>query len=307
MRKVVDSLLSIRRARQHLMARIAWLGTGAMGLPMARRLAEAGHELAVWNRTPERALPLGEVGARLAHTPAEACEGAELVVTMLAHGGALEEVISSERGALQSAGPSTTFIDMSTIGPLAVSRLRSLVPEVNEVMDAPVLGSVPQAASGTLKIFVGGDPDSFERWQAMLQTLGTPRLLGPLGAGAAMKVVVNTALVNLMCTLGEVIALADGLGLDEEAVVDVLADSPIGATVVSKREHLLSGSFPARFRLALAAKDAHLGLLAAGTRGVGMRLLPDAASWLDEAVAAGLGDLDYSAVTAFIRRRPARS
>ncbi|MDQ4068516.1 MAG: NAD-binding protein, partial [Actinomycetota bacterium] len=174
-----------------------------------------------------------------------------------------------------------------------------------DLLDAPVLGSVPQATEGTLKIFVGGYEAVFERWRPVLEVMGTPRHMGPLGAGAAMKLVANSTLGALMCGLAEALALADALGLEEHAVLDILAESPIGATTRSKRKLIESGEYPANFKLALAAKDLRLVAEAAGQAGLELRLAPGARAWLEQADAAGLGDLDYSAVIAAVRGRPA--
>jgi 3-hydroxyisobutyrate dehydrogenase-like beta-hydroxyacid dehydrogenase len=168
-----------------------------------------------------------------------------------------------------------------------------------------VLGSVPQATEGTLKIFVGGAKAAFDRCRPVLEAMGTPRHLGPLGAGAAMKLVANSTLGALMCGLAEALALADALGLEQGAVLDILADSPIGTTVKSKRALIESGAFAPNFTLALAAKDLRLVTAAAEQAGVELRLAAAAQSWLERADAAGLGELDYSAVIAAVRGTPA--
>jgi 3-hydroxyisobutyrate dehydrogenase-like beta-hydroxyacid dehydrogenase len=287
------------------MTKLAFCGLGQMGLPMALRLVEAGHEVAVWNRTPERAGPAVERGARPAATPAEAAAGAEAAITMLAGPEALEAVVFAPGGLAEALGTGATLIDMSTVGPRAVRAVASRLPAGVGMIDAPVLGSIPQAVDGILKIFAGGPEDLCRRWFPVLQVLGTPRRVGPLGSGAAMKVVVNSTLVTLMCTLGEALALADGLGLEEAAVLDVLADSPIGVTVHRKRQLVESGRYPPSFRLALARKDAGLVTEAAAGAGVRAPVAEAAARWLTEALEEGLGDLDYSAVVAHIRGRPA--
>jgi 3-hydroxyisobutyrate dehydrogenase/2-hydroxy-3-oxopropionate reductase len=173
-------------------------------------------------------------------------------------------------------------------------------------LDAPVLGSVPQAEEGSLKLFVGGTDEQFGRWQEVLGALGTPLHIGPLGSGASMKLVVNSALGALMTALGEALALADGLGLDQDVTLDVLADSQIGVTARSKRERIESGVYPPNVKLGLGAKDLRLVTDAAEHAGRELRLAAGARSWLEEAAEKGFSDLDYSAVVAHIRGRPAR-
>jgi 3-hydroxyisobutyrate dehydrogenase-like beta-hydroxyacid dehydrogenase len=284
---------------------VAFLGLGKMGVPMAGRLLDAGHPLTVWNRTPGRAGALLERGAREALAPAEAVGGAEVVVTMLADPHALDVVVFGSGGVAAGVAPDATIVEMSTIGPDAVRALAARLPEGVDVLDAPVLGSVPQATNGTLKVFVGGDEAVFERCRPVLDAMGTPRHLGSLGAGAAMKLVANSTLGALMCGLAEALALGDALGLEEAAVLDILAESPIGVTVKSKRSLIESGVYGPNFTLGLAAKDLRLVTAAADAAGIDLRLAPAARAWLEEADAAGLGGLDYSAVIAQARGRPA--
>lgn len=273
--------------------RIGFCGMGMMGAPMAARLVEAGHAVAVWNRTPEKARPVIDQGATSADTPAHAADGAEVVITMLADPEALEQVIRAEDGLAAGLSAGQTLVEMSTVGVDAIRTVSEWVPDGVEVVDAPVLGSIPQATDGTLKVFVGGSPEAFERLRPLLEVFGSPRLMGPFGSGAAMKLVVNATLPALMTALGESLALADGLGLDQGDVLDVLADSAIGVTVKSKRSRIESGEYPPNFKLDLALKDA--GLVGEAAR-----------EWLAQASEAGLGDLDYSAVLAAIRGMPAR-
>jgi 3-hydroxyisobutyrate dehydrogenase-like beta-hydroxyacid dehydrogenase len=280
---------------------LAFCGLGRMGSPMAARLLDAGHEVAVWNRSPGRAGPLVDRGAREAGSPAEASEGAEVVFTMLADPDAVDQVLFGDQGAAEVLRSGTTLVEMSTIGPAAVRAIADRLPAGVEMLDAPVLGSVPQATDGTLKIFVGGEGATVGRCRPLLERLGTPSHLGPLGAGAAMKLVANSTLGALMCGLAEALALADALGLDQGPVLDALVESPIGVTAKSKRPLIESGDYPANFKLALAAKDLGLVTAAAQDAGLTLRLAPGAQAWLQEAAAAGLGDLDYSAVVAYAR------
>ncbi|HEX2063219.1 MAG TPA: NAD(P)-dependent oxidoreductase [Acidimicrobiales bacterium] len=286
------------------MAKIAFIGLGQMGAPMARRLLEAEHDVTVWNRTASKAEPLTEAGARAASTPADAAAGAEAVFTMVADPAALEEVVFGADGVAEAMADGATLIEMSTVGPDTIIEVGDRLPEGVEIVDAPVLGTVPQATDGSLKIFVGASDELFERWRPVLEAMGTPYHLGPRGAGAAMKLVANSTLGALQATLGEALALADALGLPEDAVLDLLAGSAIGVTVKGKRRFIESGEYPPNFKLRLAAKDIRLVVEAAERRGFRPRVAPAVREWFEEA-AADFGDLDYSAVVAHVRGRPA--
>jgi 3-hydroxyisobutyrate dehydrogenase-like beta-hydroxyacid dehydrogenase len=296
------------------MHRIAFLGLGQMGAPMAARLASAGHSLTVWNRSAAKGAPLVAAGAKLAATPGQAVRDAEVVITMLADPDALRAVLfgdapagmAAPESAASGLSPGATVIEMSTVGPLAVQHAAARLPASVVFMDAPVLGSIPQATEGTLKIFVGGTAAAFERWRPVLARLGTPLHVGPLGAGAATKLVANSTLGAMMTALGEAVALSDRLGLDLRTTLDVLADSPIGITTRSKRDHVESGIYPPRFKLGHASKDLRLVQEAAVAAGCDLRLAAATRAWFDAARAAGLGELDYSAVIAHIRGTPAR-
>lgn len=287
------------------MARLAFCGLGQMGAPMAHRLLGAGHEVTVWNRTPGRAAALVSHGARAAPTPAEAAAQADGVVTMLADPPALEAVVFGPGGLAEGMEPGATLIDMSTVGPDAVRSVAGRLGGTIQMVDAPVLGSIKQVVEGSLKIFVGGPGDLFRRWAPVLEVLGTPTHVGPLGSGAAMKLVANSTLGALMAALGEAVALAAALGLDLATVMDVLVGSPIGVTATSKRANIEGGTYRPNFKLALAVKDLNLVLETAAREGLELRVAPAARSWFAEAAAAGLGDMDYSAVIAEITGGPA--
>jgi 3-hydroxyisobutyrate dehydrogenase-like beta-hydroxyacid dehydrogenase len=270
-----------------------------MGSRIARRLLDAGHELIVWNRTPARAAELAERGATLAKNPAEAARRAEVVITMVANPQALQDVIEGPNGVAAGADGSTTVIEMSTVGPAAVSRLAAVLPE-GTVLDAPVLGSVSEVESGTLHIFVGGPDSLVERWTPLLSELGAPTHVGPAGAGAAAKLVANTTLIGTITVLAEAIGLAQALGLSRDAAFAVLSATPLGTQAERRREAIEAGEYPRRFALALARKDADLIAEAAAAAGVDLRVVEAARSWFRDADDAGWGDQDYSAVLARI-------
>jgi 3-hydroxyisobutyrate dehydrogenase-like beta-hydroxyacid dehydrogenase len=288
------------------MATLAFLGLGQMGAPMAARLLDAGHQLTVWNRTPGKAEPLVARGARAASSPADAASGADAAITMLAGPEALGEVVFGPRGVAEGLPDGAVLIEMSTMGPEAIRRTAERLGERVTVVDAPVLGTIPNAREGSLKIFVGGTEGDMARWRGVLSAMGTPIHVGPLGAGASMKLVVNSTLGALMTALGEALALADALGLEEETVLDVLADSAIGPTTQGKRDRIERGVYEPNFKLSLARKDLRLVTEEAGRAGVAMRVAAAARAWMEGADNAHLGDMDYSAVIAYIRGRPAR-
>jgi 3-hydroxyisobutyrate dehydrogenase-like beta-hydroxyacid dehydrogenase len=209
-------------------------------------------------------------------------------------------VVEGPSGIAAGIGDSTTLIDMSTVGPDAVSWLASVLPEGTGLLDAPVLGSLSEAESGSLQIFVGGPEQLFQQWAPLLSVLGSPTYVGPLGSGAAAKLVANATLFGVLGVFGETLALADGLGLSREATYDVLAETPIASQAERRRPAIESGEYPPRFTLSLARKDADLILEAAAALGIDIRLTSAARSWLAEAEEAGLGDRDYSVALAWI-------
>jgi 3-hydroxyisobutyrate dehydrogenase/2-hydroxy-3-oxopropionate reductase len=275
---------------------VAVLGLGAMGSRMARRLLDAGHRVVVWNRTPEKTAPLVAAGAAAAPTPAAAAEQVDVVITMLANAEALLSVSEGADGFVRSLRPGQTVAEMSTVGPAAVERLRAVVPEDVAVIDAPVLGSVGEAEAGTLVVFVGGSEDAARRVEPLFQKLGSPVYVGSAGSGAAAKLVANSALLGAIAALGECLALAEGLGLAHAKAFEVLARTPLGAQAERRREAFESGSYPKRFGLSLARKDAGLVADAAAEAGVDLRLAPAVLAWLADAERAGDGDSDYAAV-----------
>jgi 3-hydroxyisobutyrate dehydrogenase len=282
------------------MARVAFLGLGGMGSRMARRLVGAGHETAVWNRTATKADPLIELGARGARDPADAVGGAEVVITMLATPDALRAVTEGPNGAASAIVEGATLIEMSTVGPGAVERLASALPAGVGLLDAPVLGSLPEAEAGTLRIFVGGPAELAGRWMPLLATMGTPTPVGALGMGAAAKLVANLTLYGTLGVLGEALALARAVGLPLDTTFDVLSGTPLGAQADRRRPAIESGTYEPRFPLRLALKDADLISLAAADAPVELPVTEAARSWLAAAAERGLGEQDYSTVLALI-------
>jgi len=285
------------------MTTVGFIGLGAMGSRMAGRLLDAGHELVVWNRTAEKMTPLTERGATPAADPADAARRAEVVITMVADPAALQDVSEGPNGVAGGAADSTTVIEMSTVGPSAVSRLASVLPAGTGLLDAPVLGSLAEAEAGSLRIFVGGPDALAGRWTPLLSALGSPIHVGPVGSGASAKLVANTTLFGVLGTLGEALALALGFGLSREMAFDVLAATPLASQAERRRPSIEKGEYPPRFPLSLARKDAELITDAAAAAGVDMRLTQAAWTWLADADEAGWGHRDYSAILAWLLQK----
>lgn len=238
-----------------------------MGVPMARRLTQAGHKVATWRR-----------GSGV--TAAEAVDGAELVITMLSDPAAVREVLTA---ALPGLRPGATVVEMSTIGPEAVRELRALLPAEVGLVDAPVLGSVGPAADGTLTVLAGGDVSGCRE---VLSVFGSVREVGPLGAGAAMKIAVMNAIVPAQVLLAETFAYGEAHGVDRGALADVLSGTPLGTLA----ERLRVPSAETRYSLGHATKDLELGAWE------GASMAGAARARLQEARAAGLGERDLTAI-----------
>ncbi len=236
----------------------------------------------------------------MASTPAQAAAGAEAVITMVANPQALEQVVFGPDGLAAALRPGQLLIDMSTVGPETVREVAARLPQGVTMVDAPVRGSVPEATAGRLAIYVGADQPVFDRIEPILTVLGTPHRVGGPGAGAAAKVVNNSTLGATIAAFGEALALGDALGLDRSALLDVLADSPIGTTVRAKRAGVESGSYPPNFKLSLALKDLRLVDQTAQRAGRHLPVARASRDWLERAASSGAGDLDYSAVVVTI-------
>jgi 3-hydroxyisobutyrate dehydrogenase-like beta-hydroxyacid dehydrogenase len=240
------------------MATIAVLGTGHMGAQLARRLLGAGHTVTVWNRTPERAAPLTEDGARLATSPADAVRDVSFVLTMLADATAVEAVLCGADGAAAALRPGTCVIDMSTIGPEAVGNIAKRLPDGISLVDAPVAGSADAAAAGQLTVLLGGEKRDIDRVATLLEPLGAIRRCGGPGSGAAVKLVVNTALLTGLAALADTLAVASAVGVDRDTALDLIKAGPLGGAVPR------AVSRGAVFPLSLAEKDMGLALAELG-------------------------------------------
>ena len=277
---------------------VGFAGIGRMGLAMARNLLGAGFPLVVWNRTPERCAPLVDAGARAAAEPA-ALAAADVVVTMVSDAQAAHSVLV-ESGLLAGLRPGSVVLEMSTIGPTAVAELaaEALRHDVH-LLDAPVSGSVSVAEAAQLFAMVGGDREAYELVTPVLDAMTKGHvLLGPSGAGAAMKLAVNAMIAVTNESLAETLALAERFGIERERAYDVLASGVLASPfLLYKRGAFLHpDTEPVAFTTALMRKDTSLAQDLAARLGVRIPTAAAAASVLDEALANGLADADMASV-----------
>ncbi|WP_194909479.1 NAD(P)-dependent oxidoreductase [Catenulispora rubra] len=260
--------------------RVAFLGLGAMGAPMAARLVRAGYDVVVWNRTAARAEPAVALGASAAADPAAAVAGAEFVVTMLADPEAVGTVVASFAGALR---PDAVLVEMSTAGPESTGLVRDLIPDSVGMVDAPVMGSVDRAEAGTLAVLAGGTPEDLARAAELLKVFGTVTECGGPGSGAARKLVLISGIVAGVTVVGEALALAERLGVpDPHAVLEA---SPLGGLVA--RAFATGVDFSAEMAgkdLRLAGELLDLPVMTAARRA--LESAPDQNADLGEAVRA---------------------
>jgi 3-hydroxyisobutyrate dehydrogenase-like beta-hydroxyacid dehydrogenase len=275
--------------------RVAFLGLGRMGAPMARRLVDAGHDVVVWNRTSAKTDGFPAIAA----TPAKAADQAEIVITMLSDADALRAVVY-DTGLDKVMRLDGVFVDMSTVGVRAAKRLHETIGRAT--LDAPVGGGVAQAASGDLVVLAGGDAPVVERVRKVLEVFGDVVCCGGPGSGQAMKLVFNAVLAVTMSGIGEAIAFGEQLGLETGLVLEVLARSSAGAMVTKKGPMVLDASYPASFALSLMRKDAGLVREAARDADAWIPVAGLVADLLERAEREGLGDGDYSGITELFRR-----
>jgi 3-hydroxyisobutyrate dehydrogenase len=281
--------------------KISFLGTGIMGAPMARHLAQAGHDVTVWNRSAEKAQPLAEHGARVADDPASAVTGSDVVVTMLTDGAAVEDVI---RQAERGLGDGVIWWQGSTVGIAATERLALLADQHGlGYVDAPVLGTRGPAEEGKLTVLAAGEPDVVERCLPLFGAVAARIIrLGPVGEATRCKLVLNHWVLVVTDGLAETVALAESLGLDPEVFLQAIAGGPVDIGYAQlKVPGMTAGDLPVAFPLKHALKDADLVLEAAQRHGLDLGLAPAVRERFARAARAGHADEDMGMVVAATR------
>jgi 3-hydroxyisobutyrate dehydrogenase len=286
------------------MEKVAFLGLGTMGAAMAANLARAGFSVTAWNRTPDRAPELADLGVDMARSPAEAVADTPIVVICVSDTPDVESVLFGEDGVASAARADTLIIDCSTIAPSGswdfAARLRE---QGLRMVDAPVSGGSEGAKNATLTIFVGGDEEDVEHARPVLNALGrTITHVGPIGAGQAVKAVNQVILAGAYLGVAEGIVLAIKAGLDVEQVVGALSGGAAQSWVLTNRSgRMIDNDYPLGFKVALHRKDLAIALDLAAQLGATLPVSALAAQLENGLITGGHGDDDMSALARSIR------
>ena len=279
--------------------KIAVLGAGGtMGFAMARNLARAGFEVRAWNRSREKAEPLRGDGAHVPETPAQAADGATVILTILADADAVIDCMTRDDGALRAElAQEATWLQMSTIGERGTERCIDLAGEHGiEFIDAPVLGTKEPAEQGNLVVMASGPDELRARLEPVLDAIGQRTMwVGAAGGGSRLKIATNSWILAIVEGCAETLALAEGMGIDPRLVLKAVEGGPLDLPYLQmKGKAIIERQFEPSFRLALAAKDAALVEESAARHGLNLPLVSAIREQLEHG-AREHGDKDMSA------------
>ena len=281
--------------------RVAFLGLGIMGRPMAANLVKAGHEVTTWNRSAGKDVP----GARAAATPREAAEGAEAVWICVSDTAAVERVLFGENGAAEALQPGMIVADSSTIAPLETREFARRVRERGaEYVDAPVTGSKAGAESGQLLFMAGGDEQTLEKLKPLWSAMGKDLFrMGDVSMGQATKLGMNLIIALTYEGFAEALALTGKLGVKPDALMPLIQASMVRSGVIDyKAPFVLRRDFSPNFPLRLMHKDIQLMLDAAKEQRVKLPGLETVAEIYDIAAEEGQDELDYAATLTLLEK-----
>jgi len=279
--------------------RIAFIGLGIMGRPMALNLRRAGYDLAVYARRPESMEPLAAAGAMTWHSPAQAAAQAEVIFTMVADTPDVEQVILGPGGVLEGAAPGAVVVDMSTISAAATRVIAGRLEGRGVAMlDAPVSGGESGAIAGTLSIMVGGAAQVFDRVRPLLEVLGRNIVhVGTNGAGQVCKSCNQIVVGATIAGVAEAILLARAAGVDPARVREALLGGFAASRILEVHgQRMIDGNFAPGFKARLHQKDMRIVGEAAAELGLGLPTAASIAQYLDALVGQGLGELDSAAI-----------
>ena len=280
--------------------RVAFLGLGIMGRPMALNLVKAGHEVAVWNRTPKNV-----EGARTASSPADAARDAEVIWTCVSDTQAVESVLFGPQGVQESLTPGQVILDSSTISPSATRRFAERVGASGvQYVDAPMTGSKIAAEGGTLIFIVGGEESTIEKLKPLFAATGKKIFrMGEIGKGQAAKLAMNLQIALIYEGFAEGLTLATKLGVDAATLIPLIETSMVRSGVVEyKAPFVLKRDFTPNFPLRLMRKDLRLALDAAKEVRVKLPGLETVEEIYDMATEDGNENLDYAATLTLLEK-----
>ncbi|GAA2243849.1 NAD(P)-dependent oxidoreductase [Herbiconiux moechotypicola] len=287
-------------------ASVAFVGLGNMGTPMAERLVAAGHEVIGFDLAEAARERLQRAGGRTAATAAEAAAQADLVILMLPNSGVVEAVTIGDGGVLAAVRPGTLFIDMSSSEPLRTRALAEAVAAGGaRLIDAPVSGGVKGAVAGTLTIMVGGAEADLAEARGVLEVLGKPALVGPVGAGHALKAINNLMSAAHLWVTSEAMLTGIAFGLDPSVMLDAINTSSgrSGSTQLKWPNFIVGESYDSGFGLGLMLKDMRIATGLAESLGVPHTLSDRAVEhWSTADAELGQG-ADHTEVAKWLRQQ----
>ncbi|BAZ51424.1 3-hydroxyacid dehydrogenase [Nostoc sp. NIES-4103] len=283
--------------------KVAFLGTGLMGLPMAQRLLAANIEVVAYNRTPEKLAPLQAAGAQIVTHPRYAIREAECIILMLTNAAAIYHVLLSDTSWRTLEG--RTIIQMGTITPTESQEIRdSVVGGGGQYLEAPVLGSIPEAKNGKLIVMVGAEPKQYQNHLQLLQNFGPePLLVGPVGAAAALKLALNQLIASLTTSFALSLAFIERQGVDVDLFMQILRESSLYAPTFDKKlQRMLDGNyanpnFPTKHLL----KDTDLFISEAKSLGLDLSSIEAVRQILHSAMKMSFANDDYSSLFSVIK------
>ena len=283
------------------MATLGFVGLGAMGSRLARRLLEARYTVVGYNRTRDKARPLVDAGMRLAGSPREVAEASDVVFSMVTDNAALRAVALGPDGIVGALGRDAVYVEMSTLSPAVTREIGDAVAARGAAMlDAPISGSTITVEQGQASVAVGGDAAALERVRPYLLAMGPGGIthVGPLGLAKTMKIATNLGLAVQMLAFSEAVLLAEKSGIKREVAVEALMKSVIASPMVKYRGPFVLGKMPtdAWFPVPMIQKDLQLALDQAHAVGVPLPTTALTQEWLTMARGLGLGDYDFAIV-----------
>ena len=285
------------------MKSIALLGTGLMGAPMAARILGAGYAVTVWNRSADKTASLVAKGAKAAKTPAEAATGADMVITMLADGPTVTEVLI-ESGVADSLKPGALVVDMSSIPPATAKDHAAKLTAMGLLyLDAPVSGGTKGAELGTLAIMAGGTQEAFDKAKPVLESMGRPTLIGPNGAGQVSKLANQVIVAVTISAVAEALLLASAGGADPAKVREALSGGFADSMILKQHgQRMLDRAWVPGGLTKMQIKDLRTILATADDVGLELPVAKRVAAMFEDAAEHGFGNCDHSALLLELER-----